>query len=794
MPPATRSDQAPRGLIHFLSLRDGPARPRSSLTPAVVPADQGSGMVLTPLPPLWRVPVRPVSQPAQVSAEGGEASREALNVVEPAGLDSPTAELSEGEAPTGQVLDDVGTTQTLARSTHQEELPAPQSAKLTDVESVTHDSEAEPIEERSPAADRRERSRATLARSRRLGLGPAYHGPLPEAVSAEHDRAERDLTEKVDPTAGATGVGEPPSEKVEKVPDDVRTIMRAATGVDIDAVHRGSKVSKEATRLGAIAFAREGAVFVPDEVGPLDRPPGRAVVAHEVAHAAQQRTAKPALPGENTPAGAALEAEAQLAERYFRGDPDAPRPGASREAESGGDDDDGDDGIEEAHALMRRLVSEGFAVSDGSGGIVFDGSTGSEPGVQRQTAPAPPRPASAGERDWNPFETLAHQVYQEATTFSGDLVTSEFGVDVHNEVADSLNTSEREFASGQYRHLRLIHRKTAFAAEHAHAALTPDDETRLAQEVDRDVQARLDELERRVDRRVQALNTSGAGQAAAVLPAEQYRQLVHHLFGDATADAMAPDDTSDIRPRRGVARSVPGAPGAGVPGAAGAGVPGAAGAGVPGTAGAGVGGGPGSAATSQTGSAHTGAAPGATASRTPTSALPGSASARKGASQGSQPAESEAANPEGIGIGRRLKQLAGTSGTELVGLYTDELGVQLSQDEWQQVRRDLGANAPAGGGATVAGAAAGAQERATGSPTAESGGDAGAQSSRHGTRQVGPASAGESTIGPGGHEHLDLDHLDLDDLSERIYGRMRRLLRMELLVDRERAGLLTDFR
>ena len=47
---------------------------------------------------------------------------------------------------------------------------------------------------------------------------------------------------------------------------------------------------------------------------------------------------------------------------------------------------------------------------------------------------------------------------------------------------------------------------------------------------------------------------------------------------------------------------------------------------------------------------------------------------------------------------------------------------------------------------------------------------------------------------PSGHEQLDLDHLDLDELSARIYGRLRRRLRAELLIDRERAGLLTDFR
>jgi hypothetical protein len=58
---------------------------------------------------------------------------------------------------------------------------------------------------------------------------------------------------------------------------------------------------------------------------------------------------------------------------------------------------------------------------------------------------------------------------------------------------------------------------------------------------------------------------------------------------------------------------------------------------------------------------------------------------------------------------------------------------------------------------------------------------------------IGAAGEGQAPVGPAGHEQLDLDHLDLDELSARIYGHLRRRLRAELLIDRERAGLLTDF-
>jgi hypothetical protein len=41
---------------------------------------------------------------------------------------------------------------------------------------------------------------------------------------------------------------------------------------------------------------------------------------------------------------------------------------------------------------------------------------------------------------------------------------------------------------------------------------------------------------------------------------------------------------------------------------------------------------------------------------------------------------------------------------------------------------------------------------------------------------------------------FDVNKIDLDELASRLYDRVRSRLRLELLVDRERAGLLTDFR
>jgi hypothetical protein len=45
-----------------------------------------------------------------------------------------------------------------------------------------------------------------------------------------------------------------------------------------------------------------------------------------------------------------------------------------------------------------------------------------------------------------------------------------------------------------------------------------------------------------------------------------------------------------------------------------------------------------------------------------------------------------------------------------------------------------------------------------------------------------------------GRPQIDTDDLDLDEIAVRLYDRLRSKLRMELLLDRERAGLLSDFR
>jgi hypothetical protein len=84
-------------------------------------------------------------------------------------------------------------------------------------------------------------------------------------------------------------------------------------------IRRGPAVAGEARSLGARAFTRGAEVFLPAHEGPADGPVARGLLAHELTHAAQQRTLGPALPAETSDAGRALEAEAVAAERWARG-------------------------------------------------------------------------------------------------------------------------------------------------------------------------------------------------------------------------------------------------------------------------------------------------------------------------------------------------------------------------------------------------------------------------------------------------------------------------------------------
>jgi uncharacterized protein DUF4157 len=116
-------------------------------------------------------------------------------------------------------------------------------------------------------------------------------------------------------------VHEHAGERVEVTPVELLDAVRRIQGVDVSDVpiHRGPEVADQASSLGARSFTRDAEVFLPMEQGSVDQPAARGLLAHELTHAAQQRTLGGALPAEDSYAGQALEAQAVAAERWARG-------------------------------------------------------------------------------------------------------------------------------------------------------------------------------------------------------------------------------------------------------------------------------------------------------------------------------------------------------------------------------------------------------------------------------------------------------------------------------------------
>jgi hypothetical protein len=524
-------------------------------------------------------------------------------------------------------------------------------------------------------------------------------------------------------------------------------------------------------------------MFIPAEAGPLDSPDGKSIVAHELTHVAHQHWSGGVLPPEDTAEGRQLEAEAQTAERFFRGDPGAPPPRASRSTGSAGHggldantsgSEAGEAGmVHEAQALMRRLVADGAAVPDGSGGIVFTPPPpppatappawpGSVPGTQRQTGPAPRgSTASDAPARWNPLASLGHTLKEDFTALTQDMLVSELGLgeEAEDDFNRSRNDSERDFAKAQFAELRLEHRKAQVMSKHHGHDLGDTELASLKEEVDHEVEHRLSELTNRVQIRLDAINDQrsygGRHQPAAkVLDPEQYRHLVHRLFGDPDGD-VPPDDTDAIEAAKRHAQSHQ------------------------------------HAATAAAGPTST------TTSITTSEAQSGKAGP---ASRGPATTDARSARASEAGTqNQRQRQSAGFSSwtdvehslvRDLVAADTAFLGMEFTDDElFGKAERKANLDRTASASTQKSAATAARGSRAAGGGSTGTGG-----STASGAATTHEAGHNEGHGAASGQETIDLDHLDLDDLSSRIYGRLRSKLRLELLVDRERAGFLTDFR
>jgi len=114
----------------------------------------------------------------------------------------------------------------------------------------------------------------------------------------------------------------------ERVPDDLRSSMLHRFGVDPGArpVIRDVGATEQARMLHARAFVRNAEVYLPEDAGPLDDPEARHLLAHELTHVAQQEALGGQLPSESSIEGRALELAAQQVAAHLAGVPGADLP------------------------------------------------------------------------------------------------------------------------------------------------------------------------------------------------------------------------------------------------------------------------------------------------------------------------------------------------------------------------------------------------------------------------------------------------------------------------------------
>jgi hypothetical protein len=162
-------------------------------------------------------------------------------------------------------------------------------------------------------------------------------------------------------------------------------------------------VDARAAGLDARAYTHAGVVHLPESAGPIDSAANESLIAHELAHVAQQRALGPRA-AEDGPLGDALEAQARAVERAHLGEPVAPwelewPEGA--ELPSGGMTWTIEDGFQPS-SPPGGLPPGGSPRVPGGGGLpgftasAFDGAT--RPQRARESAAPPPPPP--GLPDW----------------------------------------------------------------------------------------------------------------------------------------------------------------------------------------------------------------------------------------------------------------------------------------------------------------------------------------------------------------------------------------------------------
>jgi hypothetical protein len=495
------------------------------------------------------------------------------------------------------------------------------------------------------------------------------------------------------------------------------------------------------------------------------------MVAHELTHAAQQLVHGPP-PDESSVAGQMMEVHAQRVEQYVRGDASATKPSPemlhARPAQSATDD-----AVATSRQMMRELVDTGLAESDGQGGIIFtlppSAMTGST-GTQRAAAAAAPAQtgAAAQEEHWNPLAKLGHSIVQGLGSDILEMTGSVLGFsdEFMGEQRQGLADADREFRRDQTKqayielrmdHLREIKLKEVNADATAHhreptTSLHDDTIEAIKQQVDHEVSERMELLKSQADKALAQLNQSRASSKQAALetvPDESYDKAFHRLFADPTKDDLpAPDELlaalSEAASKAGTGAAKPEAKAAS------------------GT----------KSPTTPGGSAKT-TTPGATAAGTKSSGSSGAGAEGSAA----QPWRTEET------IGGRFKAFGNALAADIANEEVEIFGGLLGFDEkFEKGLHDDIAHSQ--GTAAKSSPAAAKSTSAAAKATSKTAPDSKADH---------PAAHADAV----GHEtvdHIVADPYALDELATRLYPNIRSRLRQELLIDRERAGLLADFR
>jgi hypothetical protein len=172
-----------------------------------------------------------------------------------------------------------------------------------------------------PRTSSRSRSRSAAAPSASAGPGPSS-----SPVQASPFQRAAEAVIRALPLVGKRPLT-PLQRSSDDVPGQVRTQVERHVDADLGGVkiHRTPETSTTAKQLSARAYTTGGEVHVPTEHGPLDREPGRSLIAHELVHVAQQRKIGPtSIPREDSSEGKELETHAQSVERMVASDQPLP--------------------------------------------------------------------------------------------------------------------------------------------------------------------------------------------------------------------------------------------------------------------------------------------------------------------------------------------------------------------------------------------------------------------------------------------------------------------------------------